>query len=287
MTLTVEPAESAVSVAGAAIRTLPADDFPAIETAFDFAGEIPADAFKIGADSVEPASSRDAARPVLTGVLLELAGHPGARMVATDSYRLHIADIAGRGDLAAIIPGAVIKSIGRAIGRKPAGTVTIAVAGRDQRGDVDAVRFKLPNGVEVTTRTIAGEYPNYRQLIPERGTGTGVRYGPELADAVKAGAPFAGDTGPIRCAFDSVFGAKLSASSADLGDWSRELAGVEVWGESVTVALNPGYLLGGIGAVGAGATVEVRDGLKPAVFRSADGRRIALVMPVRMPTPVE
>ena len=228
------------------------------------------------ADTVVPAASKDYARPVLTGILVELDG-TSARMVSTDSYRLHVADIAGRGELRAIIPGHVIKAIGRAIGRKPAGTVSLAgnAAG-------DAVRFMLPDGLEVTTREIIGEYPNYRQLLPERGTGTGVRYGADLADAIKAAEPFAGDTGPVRLAVDSVFGIKLTASSSDAGEWSRELP-ADVWGESVTVAYNPGYLGAAVAAVGAGATMELRDGFKPATFRSSDGKRIALVMPVRLP----
>ena len=77
---------------------------------------------------------------------------------------------------------------------------------------------------------------------------------------------------------------RISASSPDLGSWSADLERVEIWGEPLTVAFNPAYFAGCVAAVGDGGTFELRDGLKPATFRSADGKRIALVMPVRQPS---
>ena len=277
--VTIDADESTARLGGASVRLLPVDDFPTLTASAPYVGTIDGASFAVGADAAGLAASKDEARPVLTGVLFELAGHLG-RMVATDSYRLHVAEIDGAGDFRAIIPARVVKSVRKQLGRKPAGAVTVA-------GTDDEVRFKLPDGLEITSRTIQGEYPNWQQLVPERGIGTGVRYDQaELEAALKSVGLFARDTSPVRFELEAPSGLKLSASSPDLGTSSADLERVEIWGDPVTCAFNPVYFAGCVAAVGDGGTFELRDGLKPAVFRSADGRRTALVMPVRLPSPV-
>jgi DNA polymerase-3 subunit beta len=265
---------------GTEIRLLPVEDFPNLSAEAGYVGEVDAAELVKGAETVKQAVSRDEARPVLTGVLLELGGHPGARFVATDSYVLHLAEMYGRGDWKGIIPGRVIEAVRKMLGRKASGTVTLA-------GTDEEIRFGLPDGTEVVSRLIMGEFPNYQQVIPERGMGTGFRYSlGEVANALKAGALMARDTSPIRLEVVPPLGVKLSASSPDLGSWSGELVDVTVWGDEITAAFNPAYLLGALEAAGDGGTFELRDGLKPGVAWSSDGRRTALVMPVRLPTPI-
>ena len=56
---------------------------------------VEAAAFAEALRQVMPGASRDDARPILTGVLLT-ASAGGLRLVATDSYRLAVRDLAGR-----------------------------------------------------------------------------------------------------------------------------------------------------------------------------------------------
>jgi DNA polymerase-3 subunit beta len=283
-TFTIAPNGGTVEVAGASIRLLPVEDFPKMD------GEGPANVGELDAGDLVGAitaaaiaASKDEARPVLTGVLLELG--ETCRLVSTDSYRLHVIETAGSGSLRAIVPARALVAVAKVLGRKASGKV--AVAGGEDCSDI---RFSLPDGTELRSRVIEGEYPNWAQLVPEAGAGDVVmRYElAELEAALKAAGPYCG-TQPVRVEFNQPAAGmvRLSAAQADLGAWVRELEHVEVTGEPVTVAFNPVYFGGAIKAAGAGATLEVRDGLKPAVVRSEDGRRTALVMPVRLPVPVE
>ena len=53
------------------------------------------DAIAAAIAQVTVAASSDAARPLLTGVLFEAGEDGGTRLVATDSYRLAVRDLAG------------------------------------------------------------------------------------------------------------------------------------------------------------------------------------------------
>lgn len=273
----------AVTVDGGSIRLLPVDDFPAPVGEASYVGEVDAASLVAAIAAVEPAASRDQARPILTGILVELAAVasydlPASRLVATDSYRLHVAGVEGSGDWRGIVPARALRTVARVIGKRATGRITIAATEYE-------VRFHLGGvGVEVRARLIEGEYPNYRQLLPERGVGTGIRYSrAELELALAQATPYCRDTSPVRLEV-SESGVKMSASSPDVGQWVGELAHVDVWSDTpLTVAFNPTYLGGCVAAVGDGATVEIRDGLRPAAFYSSDGAVRTLVMPVRLP----
>ena len=181
----------------------------------------------------------------------------------------------------AIVPARALAHISKILGRKPSGVVSIA-------GGDSEVRFVLPDGLEIRSRIIEGEFPNYRQLVPERGIGTVVRYElAEFAGALKSATPYCRDTTPVRLAVDEAGAVTLSASSPDLGSWAGTLERVTVHGPGVSVVFNPAYLAGVLEAAGDGGALEIRDGLKPATAWAADGLTVGLVMPVRQPTPME
>lgn len=285
----LERVDGHIRVAGASLRLLPEEDFPTITEPGELVGTVDALELAGAIQAVEPAASRDEARPVLTGCLLEIleAGSPiqsGPTLMATDSYRLHVAEL-GNGWTRPgryIIPGRTLAYVAKMIGKRPAFS---RVAIRCSDG---AVMFEL-GAVRVTVRLIEGEFPNWRQLMPDpitTGDTTELTYDvAELEGALKAAAPFCKGTCPVRFRVGP-YGVGLSASSPDLGEWSALLAQANRTGPEVVAAFNPFYLAGSVKAAGAGARMMLRDGLKPAVLTSVDGRIRALVMPVRLPAPV-
>jgi DNA polymerase III subunit beta len=137
----------------------------------------------------------------------------------------------------------------------------------------------------LTSRLIEGEFPNYRQLLPEGYENRLSVSRQQLMDAVRRVGLLARDATPVRLEFNAL-GVKLSSSSPDIGQ-AVEAVEARYEGEDLTVAFNPNYLADGLAvATGEGVRVEVRDGLKPGIVRGESDEFTYLVMPVRLPAPV-
>src|SRR2546430_12037829 len=76
---------------------------------------VAAEAFAEGVSQVTRAASRDEARHILTGVLLEVTPE-GLTMVATDSYRLSLRELtaSAQGEAKALVPERALAEAGRA-----------------------------------------------------------------------------------------------------------------------------------------------------------------------------
>ena len=79
------------------LRLLPAEDFPGLQEPSGTKVTAEAGAFAEAVGQAARGASRDEARPVLTGVLIEVS-REGVVMVATDSYRLAVRDLVATAD---------------------------------------------------------------------------------------------------------------------------------------------------------------------------------------------
>src|SRR5918992_2982005 len=165
------------------LRCLAAEDFPAVRDVEGITLRVEAQAFAEGVGQVARAASRDEARPVLTGVLIE-ANREGVTLAATDSYRLAVRELraTGDGEARALIPERAITEAGRAASGEEKGQVELVI------GDAQTA-FRV-GPLRMTSRLIEGEFPNYRQLLPEPGENrlsapTSERVTLELRDGLK------------------------------------------------------------------------------------------------------
>jgi DNA polymerase-3 subunit beta len=260
------------------LRLLPAEDFPGLQEPGGTRVEAQAAAFAEAVSQVGRAASRDEARPVLTGVLVEVS-REGCVLAATDSYRLAVRDLlaSADGEARAIVPERALSEAGRAASTDEKGTVEVLV-------DESQVSFRA-GGLTLTSRLIEGEFPNYRQLLPEVHESRLTVSRQQLLDAVRRVGLLARDTTPVRLEFNAL-GVKLSSSSPDLGQ-AIETVEARYEGEDLIVAFNPQYLIDGLTAsVGETVRLDVRDGLKPGVVRGESDAYTYLVMPVRLPAAV-
>jgi DNA polymerase-3 subunit beta len=260
------------------VRCLPAEDFPALQDPAGTRVTVSAPRAAEGITQVIRAASRDEARPILTGVLLEIS-REGLTMAATDSYRLAVRELeaTAEGEAKALIPERALSEAGRAAGNEEKGELELFV-------DQGQVAFRC-GPLTLTSRLIEGEFPNYRQLLPEQYENRLSTSRQRLMDAVKRVGLLARESSPVRMEFNAL-GVRLSSSSPDLGDAVESVEG-QYEGEEITAAFNPNYLVDGLGgATGDRIQVEVRDGLKPAVIKGEDQAFVYLVMPVRLPAPV-
>ena len=261
-----------------ALRLLPAEDFPGLQEPGGTRVEAQAAAFAEAVSQVGRAASRDEARPVLTGVLVEVS-REGCVLVATDSYRLAVRDLVASadGEAKAIVPERALSEAGRAAATDEKGTVQILV-------DESQISFRA-GGLTLTSRLIEGEFPNYRQLLPEGHESRLSVSRQQLLDAVRRVGLLARDTTPVRMEFNAL-GVRLSTSSPDVGQ-AVETVEARYEGEDLTVAFNPGYLVDGLtAATGESVRLDVRDGLKPGVVHGEGDEFSYLVMPVRLPAVV-
>jgi len=163
-------------------------------------------------------------------------------------------------------------------------------ASGDEKGKVEIlvddaqVSFRA-GGLTLTSRLIEGEFPNYRQLLPDTHESRLTVSRQQLLDAVRRVGLLARDTTPVRLEFNAL-GVKLSSSSPDLGQ-AVETVEARYEGDDLTVAFNPQYLIDGLtAAIGESVRLDVRDGLKPGVVHGESDGFTYLVMPVRLPAAV-
>jgi DNA polymerase-3 subunit beta len=258
------------------VRPLSADDFPRLPDVSADAVTLPVDTFGAALRQVARAASSDESRPLLTGVLLA-AEEDGLRLVATDSYRLAVRDLPGttvlREGQKVLVPSRALNELARLV--PSSGHITLLLGEREATFEVGKARL--------TTRLIEGEFPNYRQLIPQHYPNRLTVEREALLEAVSRVKLLARDSTPIRLAM-SADGLELTATTQDIGQ-AAESHDAKYEGAEMVVAFNPDYLSAGVDAVAADEVVlETLDALKPAVLRAGDASDfLYLLMPVRVP----
>jgi DNA polymerase-3 subunit beta len=256
------------------LRTLDADDFPSLPRPEGPEGRVDGGEFQRAVGQVTRAASRDEARPVLTGILLELEGGR-LTLVATDSYRLAVRELAWKGEgggTRRVVPARALQEAARVA--EDGGEVQVVV-GESQVAVATAER-------RLASRLIEGDFPNWRQLVPADHPNRLTVDREAFLDAIRRVGILAQQGAPLRLEL-SPAGARLSAGTQDVGEAS-DLVDGKYEGEPLVIAFNPTYLSDGVQAVeGSEVVLTCRDGLKPALVRSPEGGSfLYLVMPVRI-----
>src|SRR3954470_16668247 len=222
---------------------------------------------------VSRSASRDESRPVLTGVLMRF--EPGKLvMAATDSYRLSVKETAVEGtvpELEAIVPA-------RAVGE----LAPIAQEGETLELAVHENQVIFATGdALLTTRRIDGQFPNYKQLVPEAFDHELALPREELLDVVRRVSVMAQRNSPLRLRFaDGEL--TVSAQTQDVGD-ARESLPVPFSGEPLEIGFNAEFLRDGIESVlGDHLRLKLISPLRPAVLQGEGDDFLYLIMPIRL-----
>lgn len=257
------------------LRALPAEEFPALPAGGGTGVTVPAGDFAGALRQVVPAASADDSRPIFTGVLFQ-AEAGGLRLVATDSYRLAVRDLPSAAVLAegqhVLVPSKALGELSRTIAS--AEHVTVNLGERDVSFEVGRTR--------VISRLIEGDFPTYRNLIPQNFPNRVVVERELLLDAVRRVRLMAREATPIRVNMSSD-GFELMAVTQDVGQ-AEESIDAKYEGTPLTVAFNPEYLIDGLEACfGNEVVIEALDGGSPVVLRPSETSDfLYLLMPVRV-----
>lgn len=284
VTLELRPHEQDVElISGSAkfhLRTLRAEDFPSLP-APDPATRmsLPTDVFVDTALQVSRSASKDETRPVLTGVLVSASAQE-LTMVATDSYRLSVkhATLAAalEGTIEANVPARALQELARIAQSVSEPDLAVSL-GQNQ------VVFEVGE-IVLSSRLIDGQFPNYRQLLPES-----VEYelrlsSAEIADVVRRVSLLAQKNAPLRLSF-SEGELTVSAQTPDVGEAS-EMLPVPFSGEPFEIGFNPEFLRDGLESVESEELVlKLISPLRPGLIESPDGGEfVYLIMPIRLNT---
>jgi len=260
------------------LRVLPVEDFPNLPSPGEDAGlTIPTPALEGSIELVARAASRDDMRPVLTGVFVAAAGTE-MTMVATDSYRLAVKrtelETALTGEIEANIPARALRELGRIL---------------SSEGADEARIWLLPNqavfragAIVLTTRLIEGQFPNFRQLLPESYEHDVRLPRTDFLDVTRRISQLAQRNAPLRLSFESGQ-LTVAAETPDVGD-AKETMPAAFEGEAMEIGFNPEFLREGIETVeGDEVLLRLISPLRPGLLQSVEGDDFRyLVMPIRL-----
>jgi len=271
------------------MRGMPADDFPdlpLVQTGTPI--RLDAESLVRGLRATLFASSGDEAKQLLTGVHLQL-GAEGLECAATDGHRLAVlrlphalageAAAEGGEPFAVTVPARSLRELERLLAGRSSGEPLSLFC---ERGQV----VVLSADQVLTSRSLDGTYPNYRQLLPpsfqrrilldRRGFVAALERVAVLADQ---------HNNVVKLSADPVAGkVMIRADAQDVGSGSEALP-AEIEGEALEIAFNVRYLLDGLKAMTAErVALQANAPTTPAVLVPVDGEETFtyLVMPVQI-----
>ncbi len=205
----------------------------------------------------------DEARPILTGILMVFDGET-LKFVATDTHRLAVKSAKvtrGTGSQNAIVPARAMNELTRLL-TGDEGDVEVRLSGNQ-------VMFNLPgeNQVQIVSRLIEGQFPNYQRVIPAEHQKTLTIPAATLQSAVKRASIVARENSQRVIFRTEDTRLILTAESQIIGNAYEEIE-VEREGGEVEIAFNAKYLLDVLDVIDCdNIHLELSDPLKPGVLR--------------------
>ncbi len=288
--ITVPEDSNKVNIKGegssANIKGMDASEFPLIPSAEGGEPPVILDAalLKEMIAEVTIAAGEDESRPVFTGVLVQV-GNEQLTFAAADAFRLAVrtaplpGDATSRGDI--LVPARTLEELGRILPAEGA-VQMIVTPNRSQ------VLFHTEQ-IDLVSRLIEGNFPNYRQIIPKEHTTRAVVETKTFAARVKSAALFARDSSNItRIKINGGDGSGLEpgtvtveATAEDLGD-NVGVLNAAVDGPEQQIIFNVRYLSEVLAVIGTPeVAIEVNAPTKPGVIKpvgSADYTYVIMPM---------
>ena len=266
------------------IRGTTADDYPDLPlTQNGDPIHLDAEALVRGLRATVFASSNDESKQLLTGVHLRLSA-AGLECAATDGHRLAVLSLPNPAAESAesfeiTIPARSLRELERLLSSRPGAEPVSLYCNKGQ--------LVLVRGDQVlTSRSLVGVYPNYRQLIPSGFSRSIVANRKALLSALERVSVLSDATTNVVkvAAYPDTDQVIIRAETQELGRCSETLAAV-ITGDELTIAFNSRYVVEGLKAMATEQVVLQCNGpTTPAVLEPVgdDGGLLYLVMPVQV-----
>ena len=257
------------------ILGLARDEFPPLAT-FDDAKEFKIeqkllkDALKITSYAI----STDETRYVLNGILASF-GSGQLTLVATDGRRLamvqHDLEFPESNDIEVIIPTKAVNELSRLLGDE--GEVKVSISDSQ-------IAFELNDNLLVS-KLIEGNYPNYRQVIPEETKERITLERETFLSTVNRISLLANEkSNSVKFNFgeDEI---EITANSPDVGE-ATETMNVAYKGPKFSIAFNPDFLMAPLRNLDSDEVhLDLIDEMSPGVIKT-EGSFLYVLMPMRV-----
>lgn len=262
------------------IHGLSGDEFPAEQAMAESRTiTMPQEKFKMLLRKTSFAISTDETRFVLNGILLALKEH-NVTMVATDGRRLALAyeevDVPASSQGECIVPTKAINELNRLLGAK--GDIEVKIGANKVSF---ALKAEGTNPVTIVSKLIEGNYPNYKQVIPNETKERVTLNRDELHAALRRAELMTSEKShSVKLSFKKN-ALEITANTPDVGE-ARESIAVNYKGPDMAIAFNPGYLLDPLKALAEDEVfLELIDDLSPGIVKT-NSPFLYVIMPMRM-----
>jgi DNA polymerase III subunit beta len=271
------------------IKGLNPEDFPIIpEVSREEFFEFQAVPFCQKLTQVVDFASSSQTRPEISGVYFSFKKNE-ARVVATDSFRLGEKIISPEKtsphllekEVSFILPQKTVKEVINIFGERE-GNLKIYFSPNQILFEGQMAETDHPE-VNLVSRLIEGEYPDYQEIIPKDFKTQIVLDKGEFLNQIKIASLFSGKINEIKFKIDSKKkGVEISSQNPDLGEHQSFIAG-EIKGGGLDISFNHRFLMDGLLNIRTKDVVfSLNDSENPGVLRPVgDSSYTYLLMPIK------
>lgn len=282
LTVTLKPKSGRYKV-----RAMGAEEFPELPvTENDKAIHLPASALIEGLGGSLFATSSDESKQVLTGVhltvkqdSLEFAATDGHRLAVVETINENLDDDEQPDSVQVTLPSKALRELERMLAHSSKEDEPVAMY-----FDSGQVVFEWQNQ-RLTSRTLEGQYPAYRQLIPNSFERELILDRKQFISALERIAVLADQKNNIaKVSIDSESQEiTMSVETQEIGSGMESMS-AQIKGDDIDIAFNIKYLMEGLKALpSAEIQMQLNNNLAPVIFSPVGGIKMTyLAMPVQL-----
>ncbi len=247
------------------VKGMSAEDFPLIASVDTKKSiQLPVNDFKEALNQVIFSVALDETRPEISGVFFQLDSK-GLILASTDSFRLAERILVTKNPSSDednfIVPYRTLQELNRILG-EATGEEPLTI-----RWTENQVAFEF-DGIELISRLIEGQYPDYKQIVPTNFKSEIVVDSKELVQLVKSASLFcrAGINDVTLIAKADKGELEITSSNSQLGE-NKGSIGAEISGDTNEIVFNYRYVLDGLqNMTGKKVRLKLIDKHNPGLF---------------------
>jgi len=237
-----------------------------------------------GFSQVVDIATQSQSRPEISGIYFYFSKNT-IKIVATDSFRLAEKNIILEGsvkkEFSFILPQRPAKEIMNILSERE-GVLKIYFSGNQVLFEFPMKELKHPQ-VQIFSRLIEGEYPNYQDIVPNKFKATAVVKREEFLGQVKTASLFSSKTSEVKVSLKPEKAElEVFAKSPDVGENISNIP-AKISGEAINISFNYRYLIDGLLKIKSSEVIfEISKEEGPCILRPVgDANYIYVVMPIK------